>query len=235
MPNPPDPPRTSSTCSLCGYDVGADREGEAAAHALDPDEPGRYCDECLALARMRTLQQRLDAERGELKRLEVEVARRADEAAEDALAALRLKKEKDSATLGQRVADEVARVGGSWRFVIGAVLVIAAWMGVNAALGHAFDPYPFILLNLMLSCVAALQAPIIMMSQNRAAAHDRAQAERDFHVNVKAEKEVAGLNAKLDHLLHSRWENLLLMQQIQLDLMRRIAARGASATSRPRA
>ena len=83
----------------------------------------------------------------------------------------------------------------------------------------AFDPYPYILLNLALSCVAALQAPIIMMSQNRVSARDRMQADHDFRINLKAELEIAGLHEKLDHLLHEQWESLITLQQAQLDLL----------------
>jgi uncharacterized membrane protein len=85
---------------------------------------------------------------------------------------------------------------------------------------QAFDPYPYILLNLLLSCVAALQAPIIMMSQNRTSARDRMQADQDFRVNLKAELEIASLHEKLDHLLHTRWENLIELQEEQVELLR---------------
>jgi uncharacterized membrane protein len=130
-----------------------------------------------------------------------------------------------SKTFGQRLADSVARVGGSWPFVVGFVLVLLAWTGVNTWLlrGKAFDPYPYILLNLVLSCIAALQAPIIMMSQNRSAEHDRRRAEQDFRVNLKAELEIASLHDKVDHLLHAQWEHLVEMQEMQIDLLTQIA------------
>ena len=105
-----------------------------------------------------------------------------------------------SLTLGQRVADRVARVGGSWRFIIAFAVFLVAWMALNSAMGRAFDPYPFILLNLVLSCLAALQAPVIMMSQNRHAERDRAAAEHDYQVNLKAELEIMALHDKLDQL-----------------------------------
>ena len=116
-------------------------------------------------------------------------------------------------TVGERLADNVARVGGSWAFVIGFGVVLVVWMALNVAMmGRAFDPYPFILLNLVLSSLAAIQAPIIMMSQNRTSARDRAQADEDFRVNLKAELEVAALHEKMDHLLHEQWESLLDMR-----------------------
>ena len=104
-------------------------------------------------------------------------------------------------TFGQRVSDAVAFWGGSWTFIIAFAVVMAAWIGTNLlAASRAFDPYPFILLNLVLSTVAALQAPIIMMSQNRQAMKDRLQATHDYEVNLKAELEIVALHDKLDRL-----------------------------------
>ncbi len=128
-------------------------------------------------------------------------------------------------TLGQRAADRVASFGGSWTFVLLFVAVLVAWMVGNAAVlprGERFDPYPFILLNLVLSAVAALQAPVIMMSQNRQSFKDRLAAEHDYAVNVRAEAEIHALHERLDALqatydalldsharLHDRHETLL--------------------------
>jgi uncharacterized membrane protein len=108
----------------------------------------------------------------------------------------------DSATFGQRVADRVAEVGGSWTFIIGFGVFIAVWCSLNTwiLLTHAFDPYPFIFLNLTLSMLAAVQAPVILMSQNRAAARDRIAATHDYEVNLKAEIEIAALHEKLDQI-----------------------------------
>ncbi len=107
----------------------------------------------------------------------------------------------DSMTFGERLADRVASFGGSWRFILlfGAILLV--WTGSNIwLLSRPFDPYPFIFLNLLLSMLAALQAPVIMMSQNRAAVHDRLRAEQDYEVNLKAELEIMALHEKLDRL-----------------------------------
>ncbi len=105
--------------------------------------------------------------------------------------------------------------------MIGFGFVLATWIGINTLLlaDRAFDPYPYILLNLVLSCLAALQAPIIMMAQNRQAARDRAQADQDFRVNLHAEIAILNLHEKVDHLLHAQWERLVEMQQIQIDLI----------------
>ena len=118
-----------------------------------------------------------------------------------------------SLTLGQRVADRVARVGGSWRFIIAFAVFLVAWMALNSAMGRAFDPYPFILLNLVLSCLAALQAPVIMMSQNRQAAKDRADMGNDYQVNLKAEIGIMSLHEKIDRILAERVDLLLQQQQ----------------------
>ena len=109
--------------------------------------------------------------------------------------------DEERRTFGQRVADQVAYWGGSWFFILSFALVMAVWIGANIALAaRAFDPYPFILLNLVLSTLAAIQAPIIMMSQNRQAARDRLQALHDYEVNLKAELEIVALHDKLDRL-----------------------------------
>jgi uncharacterized membrane protein len=109
--------------------------------------------------------------------------------------------ESKTSTFGERLADKVASFGGSWTFLILFGVLIAAWVGVNVAmLTRAFDPYPFILLNLFLSLIASVQAPIIMMSQNRQADKDRAAAEHDYEVNLKAEIEIMALHEKLDEI-----------------------------------
>jgi len=135
-------------------------------------------------------------------------------------------------TLGQRAADAVARFGGSWTFVGLFAAVMVGWVGLNAVLlarqGTTFDPYPFILLNLFLSMLAAIQAPVILMSQNRQAQKDRITAEHDYEVNLKAELEIMLLHDKLDQLRESQWQALLAMQQEQLTLLTGLAkARGA--------
>jgi uncharacterized membrane protein len=119
------------------------------------------------------------------------------------------------ATLGERLADQVARVGGSWSFIGVFAIIIAGWIALNGELARAFDPYPYILLNLALSCLAALQAPIIMMSQNRQAAKDRSDAQHDYEVNVRAEMEIVGLHTKLDVLREQEWLRLIGMMEEQ--------------------
>jgi uncharacterized membrane protein len=124
-------------------------------------------------------------------------------------------------TFGERLSDRIASFGGSWRFIIlfGAVLLV--WIALNAVflVNRGFDPYPFILLNLILSCLAAIQAPIIMMSQNRAEARDRLRAENDYKINLKAELEIRHLHEKIDHLLRRQYNRLFEIQQIQIELL----------------
>lgn len=132
-----------------------------------------------------------------------------------------------SLPFGDRMADRVANFGGSWAFIGLFVGVLIVWIAVNAlhVLARPFDPYPFILLNLVLSSVAALQAPVILMSQNRQEARDRLRAEQDYEINLKGELEVRTLHDKLDHLSQQQWQRLLVIQQAQMDLMREMVDR----------
>ena len=131
-------------------------------------------------------------------------------------------------TFGQRLSDRVATFGGSWRFLILFAAFMVAWMGLNTWLlaTRAFDPYPYILLNLALSCLAAVQAPVILMSQNRQEQRDRLRAKNDYLINLKAELEIRLLHEKLDHLLRHQWERLLEIQEIQVEVMNELVRRG---------
>ena len=123
-------------------------------------------------------------------------------------------------TFGQRLADKVSRFGGSWTFIICFTVALAAWTGLNSYVLHRpFDPYPYIFLNLLLSMLAAIQARVIMMSQNRQAAKDRLDAANDYKVNLKAEIEIMGLHDKLDQIRTMQLEMLLMKQQEQIDLL----------------
>jgi uncharacterized membrane protein len=122
-------------------------------------------------------------------------------------------------SLGDRVADRVTAFGGSWTFIAMTIAAIGVWMLLNAALAKAFDAYPYILLNLVLACLTVLQAPLIMMSQNRQAARDRQDARHDYEVNTKAEMEILGLHAKLDDIRDEKWVELMKAQERQLALL----------------
>ncbi|MEY4561017.1 MAG: hypothetical protein RLZZ618_294 [Pseudomonadota bacterium] len=144
-------------------------------------------------------------------------------------------KELDTpASFGQRAADGVAKFGGSWTFVGLFATVMVGWVAVNAILlvggRHAFDPYPYILLNLFLSMLAAIQAPIILMSQNRQSQKDRITAEHDYEVNLKSELEIMLLHDKLDALRDTQWQELLGLQSQQLALLSALIRRESTAT-----
>src|SRR5712691_13069834 len=124
-------------------------------------------------------------------------------------------------------AGSVAAFGGSWTFIIIAIAAICGWMMINAVINRAFDPYPYIFLNLVLSCLAALQAPIIMMSQNRQSIHDRLDAQHDYEVNTKAEIEIVALHTKLDEIRDKKWFELMQVQEQQLTVLRQLVEQSA--------
>ncbi len=128
-----------------------------------------------------------------------------------------------TATFGQKAADALAKQAGSWRFIFSFIVVLAIWIILNSvAFLNNWDPYPFILLNLLLSCLAAIQAPVIMMSQNRQESRDRLRADADYHINVKAELELERLHRKIDRLNSERVRDLLKLQEEQMVLLNRL-------------
>jgi len=183
---------------------------------------GHVCQDCLSRARHERLVAHLGAQRGRLDEVDAEVVRRISERE----SVVESEDHEDDPTLGGKVADAVARFGGSWFFVIGFIVIMGVWTLGNAAMlhNHGFDPYPFILLNLVLSCMAALQAPVIMMSQNRAEHRDRRRARNDYRINLKAEIEVAALHEKVDHLVQVQYEELIERQETALDLLEQLMA-----------
>ncbi len=161
----------------------------------------------------------LESERGELTSIEQEVV---ESLRQNELLSTNIDVELDQKlSFGENLADHIAEFGGSWMFLILFGIFIMIWIGINSAVmfWKPADPYPFILLNLILSCLAAIQAPVIMMSQNRQEAKDRLRAQHDYKINLKAELEVRQLHEKIDHLLKHQWEKLVEIQQIQLDLL----------------
>ena len=132
--------------------------------------------------------------------------------------------DKQTATIGQKVADKVASFGGSWTFIISFGIFILFWIFLNVfwLINKGFDPYPFILLNLILSCLASLQAPVIMMSQNRQEEKDRDRAKKDYMINLKSELEIRTLREKIDHFIMDQQQELLELQKIQIDMMKDI-------------
>jgi uncharacterized membrane protein len=176
----------------------------------------------LSKYRQRYVENVLSEEMGEMTGLEKKVAQ---SIGEDSFLSDNLNEKFDkNLSFGDRLADKIAVFGGSWRFIIIFLSLLAVWMFINAFIltQKPFDPYPFILLNLILSCIAALQAPVIMMSQNRQEIKDRTRAEHDYQINLKAELEIRFLHEKIDSLLVSQNKRLLEIQQIQLELMEEI-------------
>jgi len=226
-----------SVCVVCGLSKPIDSQHSerslrpklatfiAARHPANWSPDADICTECLDAERAAFVKDQLEQERGQLSVIETEVSRRA--AAHTTLAAHLEEQFVRNLSLGQRIADKVAIVGGSWSFVILMVAALLGWIILNSAmLGKAaFDPYPYILLNLALSCIAALQAPIIMMSQNRAAVRDRMEADEDYKINLKAELEIAALHEKIDHLLNRQWEGMVELQELQIGLLKELLER----------
>lgn len=184
---------------------------------------GFICYNDLNRFRMNYIRDVLEAEKGELSALDQEVMKSMEE---QELMSRNVNAEFErQLTLGERLSDRIAEFGGSWRFIIIFFAILVGWITLNAwvLLRKPFDPYPFILLNLVLSCLAAIQAPIIMMSQNRQEDKDRLRSEYDYRVNLRAELEIRNLHEKIDHLLKHQWQRLLEIQQIQMELMEDVA------------
>jgi len=173
----------------------------------------------LAKYRMKYVEELLEHEHGEFTVLERQVAESI--ANHDTIAENVEEDFEEERTFGQRLSDHLASFGGSWAFLIAFGVVLVIWMAINLWMGEkaAFDAYPFILLNLVLSCIAAIQAPIIMMSQKRQEAKDRLRALNDYRVNLKAELEIRHLHEKLDHLISKQWQRLAEIQRMQLEIM----------------
>ncbi|MBS1156925.1 MAG: hypothetical protein H6R07_2849 [Proteobacteria bacterium] len=142
---------------------------------------------------------------------------------------------EESLSVGQRLADRIAIFGGSWTFILIFLSVLLAWIVLNTLiltqLGKPFDPYPYVFLNLILSMLAALQAPVIMMSQNRHAAKDRAAAEHDYEVNLKSELEILALHQKIDILREQQWADLVALQHEQIQLLTQLLEARSGAQS----
>ena len=176
----------------------------------------------LDVFRHRYVQKLMEEEVGELSKLETEVL---DSLKKSDILAKNVEPEMDEKLrFRQRLADKIASFGGSWTFIISFAFFIGIWMLINVYLliDKPYDPYPFILLNLILSCLAALQAPVIMMSQHRQEARDRNRSEHDYQVNLKAELEIRQLHEKLDHLMIHQGQRLLEIQHVQVELMEEI-------------
>lgn len=224
------------TCALSGKEYPADQSVPLSGldknmqqfiqkNYTNVDSDSFIGDDQLLDVKKQYLNQLLASEFGELDELENEVIRSISEN--------KILSEKidfsfqETLTFGERVADRIAEFGGSWRFIITFFTFIMVWIISNIwwLSNKTFDPYPFILLNLILSCLAAVQAPIIMMSQNRQEAKDRMRSEHDYKINLKAELEIQLLHKKVDHLLIHQSKRLLEIQRIQTEMMEAVLKR----------
>jgi uncharacterized membrane protein len=224
--------RRRTPCAICHKEARDARAfgmvRPAIAQAMLTDHPELTADSIIcgkhaAPYRSQYVTEMLARERGELSDLEKQVL---ESLAREETVSENVEEEyEDVRSFGERAADVVADFGGSWNFILAFALVLVVWMAFNvwAATQAIFDPYPFILLNLVLSCLAAIQAPIIMMSQKRQEAKDRLRSENDYKVNLKAELEIRHLHDKVDHIITRQWERLAEIQQIQLEMMQDMA------------
>src|SRR5438309_3399571 len=183
------------------------------------DSKGFICFDDLGEFRKDYIKEVLEDEIGELSALDQEVIESLEQ--HEILSSDLSKQFERKLTFGERLSDHIAEFGGSWKFLISFGAVLFIWIAINGVIlaTRAFDPFPFILLNLILSCLAAVQAPVIMMSQNRAEARDRLRAENDYKVNLKAELEIRHLHEKIDHFLRKQYNRLFEIQQIQIELL----------------
>jgi uncharacterized membrane protein len=217
-------------CAVCGRAfpdhrlrvVGDFTPGTREALQAERPDLGPEAAVCLDdLARFRRahLEKLLERERGALSALDREVLDSLETGS--TLAEMPEEAFDEDRTPGERAADALARLGGSWGFILAFVAVLVAWMALNTyfAVFGVFDPYPFILLNLALSSLAAIQAPVIMMSQRRQEEKDRIRSENDYRVNLKAEIEIRHLHDKLDMHLTRQWERLAAIQRLQIELL----------------
>lgn len=193
----------------------------------DWSSSGYICTSDLNHLRANYVRSVLEKEKGELIALEEQIIRSLKE--QELLSKNINLEYEEKLTLGERLADRLAEFAGSWVFISIFASVLLLWIAINSIvlLSRPFDPYPFILLNLVLSCIAAMQAPIIMMSQNRQEAKDRVRAEHDYQVNLKAELEIRYLHEKIDHLLSNQLMRLLEIQEIQMELMEELTSKTA--------
>lgn len=226
----PTPSYRMATCPVCGQ---ARPEGEMVpGRALRPGMAERIakehpdwsraqsvCLNCMADYRAAHIRDLLSAEIGELRTLDDSIVERLSR--NEAISTDVDADFTRDRSFGERIADKVAQFGGSWTFITLFLAILVVWMAVNslALASRAFDPYPFILLNLVLSCIAALQAPIIMMSQRRQENRDRLRSQSDYLINLKAELEVRLLHEKLDHVLRQQWDRMTEIQTIQIDML----------------
>jgi len=219
-------------CDVCGKIFPAEQliTGHGIRHEIEdlirnehPDwtDSCKICKTDFSTYRVKYISGIVDEEQGSIAVLEKAVI---DSIKENDIISFKTNISDEPLKFGERISDKVAAFGGSWKFIIIFSLILVIWIILNSLvlLFRPFDPYPFILLNLLLSCVAAMQAPIIMMSQNRQEKKDRLRSENDYKINLKSEIEIRTLHEKVDHLLLDQWSKMMRIQEIQIEILEEI-------------
>lgn len=232
----------TAECGICGQ-IKSTRNGTIGEvvrpslsefiHKKAPQWDGKsfICFDDLGKFRRDYVKEVLQDEIGELSALDNEVVESLQQ--HEILSSDISKQFEKKLSFGERLSDSIAAFGGSWTFIIVFSLILLLWIGINSFIlaNRAFDPYPYILMNLVLSALAALQAPVIMMSQNRSEARDRLRGENDYKINLKAELEIRHLHEKIDHLLRKQYNRLFEIQQIQIELLEELGQKRRGSTA----
>ena len=232
----------TAQCAICG-ETKSTRNGTIGEvirpslsefiHKKAPPWDGKsfICFDDLGKFRRDYVKEVLQEEIGELSALDNEVVESLQQ--HEILSSDISKQFEKKLTFGERLSDTIAAFGGSWTFIIVFSLILLVWIGLNSFIlaNQSFDPYPYILMNLVLSALAALQAPVIMMSQNRSEARDRLRGENDYKINLKAELEIRHLHEKIDHLLRKQYNRLFEIQQIQIELLEELGQKRRGSTA----
>ena len=207
---------------IVGHGIHHEIENLIVKDYPDWNDKNKICKEDYNIYRMKYISSIIEEETGNIKKLEKAVIKSIKKnefisSNTNIVANNQLKTE-------EKIADKIASFGGSWKFIFSFIFIMIVWIIINTIsfIKKPFDPYPFILLNLILSCIAAIQAPIIMMSQNRQEIKDRIRSENDYKVNLKSEIEIRTLHEKVDHLLLDQWSKMMKIQEIQIEILEEI-------------
>ena len=222
-----------TTCDICHKEYSETEiyNGHGILHEIEniiridfPDwnDDKNICKSDFSNYRNRYISQIIEEEKGNIKDLEEDVLKSINDnelITENINSSI-----QEKMKIGDSISDKVASFGGSWKFIIFFFAILAFWILLNSLFlaKKSFDPYPFILMNLILSCLAAIRAPIIMMSQHRLEKRDRLRSENDYKVNLKAEIEIRTLHEKVDHLLLDQWSKMMNIQEMQIEVLEEI-------------
>lgn len=206
---------------ITGHGIRHEIENLIKIDYPDWNDSRHICKEDFDIFRVKYIIKIIEEEKGSAKDLEKAVIKSIQK---NDIIASNIYTDNSKRKFGEKLADVVASFGGSWKFIIFFFIILLVWISINSILLllKPFDPFPFILLNLILSCLAAIQAPIIMMSQNRQEKKDRIRSENDYKINLKSEIEIRTLHEKVDHLLLDQWSKMMNIQEIQIELLQEI-------------